>query len=61
MNPVDVFLIQSALRQVESALAHLNAAKLGPDLEPFKASLDLICARGDLRAALVGNVAKETV
>lgn len=56
MNSVDVVLIQSALRQVESALTHLKAAALGPDLEPFKAQLDLICAKGDLKAALVGNV-----
>ena len=58
MNPLDTLLVQAALRNVESALAHLKAAALGPDLEPFKAHLDLICARGDLKAALVGNVAK---
>lgn len=53
MNPIDIALIQAALRNVESALAHLPHST---DLGVFKARLDLICARGDLRAALVGNV-----
>lgn len=59
MNQLDTLLVQAALRNVESALAFLREGALAPtDLASFKASLDLICARSDLKAALVGNVAK---
>lgn len=61
MSPLDFVLIQAALRNVEQALSHLPDGAF--DIGVFRAKLDLICARGDLRAALVGNApaAKETV
>lgn len=56
MSSVDLLLVQHALRDVEKALDHLRNSNAAFDMDVFKAELDLITARGELRAALVGNM-----